>query len=201
MQFKRLGGFLTALAIVSATLLPAQAAVVTKGISGIVISADTNLLNLKVGDTLTGYVSFDSALLTGVGIEFLTLAEDPGLTIHIEIGALSFDETDEEEFPRFPKLAFLDGQLLDIDFLVDIVSDDPDSEFFIGAEDDSLRTFRFSFPNSQSVVDGDFEFVDLPEPGTLPLYGLALAGIGALGPHRRRSLRNRRMAFCSASSK
>ena len=109
MQFKSLGGFLTALAIASATLLPAQAAVITKGISGIVTSADANPLGLKVGDILTGFVSFDSALLTGVGIEFLTLEEDPGLKIHIEIGALSFDETDEEEFPRFPKIAFLDG--------------------------------------------------------------------------------------------
>ena len=195
MQFKRIGGFLTALAVVSATLLSAQAAVITKGIAGIVTSADTNPLDLKVGDILTGFVTFDSALLTGVGIEFLTLEEDPGLKIHIEIGALSFDETDEEEFPRFPKIAFLDGQLLDIDFLVDVESADPDSEFFMGAEDDSVRMFRFS------VVDGDFEFVDVPEPGTLALFGLVLAGIGALGPHRRRSLRNRRLALCSANSK
>jgi hypothetical protein len=186
MQFKSLGTFL-ALAIVSAALLPAQAAIITKGISGIVTSADANPLDLKIGDILTGSVTFDSGLLTGVGTEFLTLDRDPGLKIHLEIGALHFDETDEEEFPRFPRLAFLDGQILDIGFLVDIASVDLDSEFFIGDEDDSIRAFRFSFPHFSSIVDGDFEFVDLvavPEPETLALFGFALAGIGTFARRR-----------------
>ena len=85
---------------------PAQAAVITKGISGIVTSADANPLDLKVDDILTGFVTFDSGLLTGVGIEFLTLDRDPGLRIHIEIGTLRFDETDEEEFRAFRESHF-----------------------------------------------------------------------------------------------
>ena len=167
MLFKNISGVLASLAFAFAALQPAHAAIVSKTLSGAVDSAEAdNLFNLNVGDRLSGSVAYDSSVVTGVGFE-------------------TFDQDNQRSFSNL-SLFFADGRLLGINFIADFeipTSEPTDTidilnfalSFNLSVDGfTSFPFFQFFSPDGE-VVSGAFV---IPEPGTLALIGVGLAGLG-----------------------
>jgi hypothetical protein len=168
-------GRLAAALILTFAALPAQAAIITQNFFGVVTAAGANNdLDIETGDVLRGTVTFDAALLTG-GIVDLNPETDPALALHIELGRFGFDAEDDTDFPVFPVLGFRDSELISISYRAvfgdgDFVLFLTDGAFTISPQD-----------GSGILVEGIFDTAAVvPEPMTLAMFGLGLAGIGLI---------------------
>jgi len=164
--------------VAGVSLKPASATLVTYNFSGIVTVGPFS------GESLTGSLSFDDSIGQGV-----TAVLDPVLPdLSIQIGTLNpltFDETTAAA--RF--LFFSGGTLTDFTIggrengLLSVI---PFSDDFLLHPGGDL--FRYSTENSSVVFDSpglsSFSLAQVPEPGTLPLFGIALLGLLEL--YRRR---------------
>ena len=117
--------------------------------------------------------TYDAGLLTGIGDEIFSPTSDPGLVLVIDIGSFHFEASDDSGFPDFPEFEFSNGRLVDINFVAE------------------FEEFLFIAANGVFVITGNDDLIArvegaflIPEPGTLALFGLGLAGIGLL--QRRR---------------
>lgn len=188
MRFNIVGGFFGALALAFTALQPAHATIVSKTISGSVTSAEAdNPFKLGIGDRLRGSVTFDTDLLTGQGLETLSFDNHPALHLELHIGTFSFDEDDQRSFSPGPFFIFENGSLIAIDFITEFEIPElntPDLITFFNfliPVDLFSPNFRFAGPD---VADVSGSFI-IPEPGTLALIGVGLAGIGLM--RRRRN--------------
>jgi len=177
MRFHRLLGLLGTLAVACTTLASAHAAIITQNFFGIVTTAAAdNDFNIEAGAILRGSITFDSDLLIGDRSETLTPEIDPSLRLTVEIGGLRFDQDDDRVFPLFPRLDFVDGEFVSVDFLVDFEA----FRFLMRRSGEFLMTDG----EDQIVIEGTYSPAAVPEPGTLALFGMGLAGVGLL---RRRA--------------
>jgi hypothetical protein len=68
------------------------------------------------GNSFKGSFSYDDAKLKGTGVEELGIAE--GLTTCINYLGRTYRETDDTNYPTFPKLRFEDGKIAQLNFWI-----------------------------------------------------------------------------------
>jgi hypothetical protein len=170
-------GLFAVLSVAAAWLSPVQPAdaeLITQDFAGLVRFAEPgNPFGVDVNSPINISITFDNALLTGVGEEFIEIDSNPAFDLSISLGVLTFVASDDGLFGSgFPKLGFLDGELATIDFTVD---------FSFG-----------SFSNLTLLVFDSLEIIDnanldrvlvagqlIPEPSSLVLLAGALVALGA----------------------
>ncbi|NEP89471.1 MAG: PEP-CTERM sorting domain-containing protein [Okeania sp. SIO2C2] len=140
------------------------------------VSIDSGVLD---GETYSGFFEFDDSALTGIGEEFLSVSE------------LSFDFLDVNytETDGFPKVVFLDGDFLGLNF-------ETDAEFSFIADffDLSEAFFAYNIPG-QGAGAGDIAYnlrpdipVSTPEPtAVFSLLALGTAGCSGVLKNRKTS--------------
>jgi len=173
-------------AIIAASLAlcsTANAAVVTENFSATVLSGTFS------GTVGTGSFSYDNALITGMGSESLT--PDDGLMVSFNVFGQSFTEADDIQIfdmPPFPSLNFLDGLIVELDFIVDEFSLlNPTSIDQEGVAAFSIFSI-FQAPPTIDLADGSTtaggftgelfvtEISPVPVPAAAWLFGSALLG-------------------------
>jgi hypothetical protein len=191
MHFNGISRFLGALAIAFAAAQPAHADLITKRMFGTVTTAGTdNVFDLEIGDTLGGFATFDSALLTGRGIETLSADDHASLQFSLRIGSFTFDRDDQRSLTEGPHFIFENGQLVGIQFIAEFRLPELDTPDMIKIFDfellanSNMPQFRFSGPDVQSV-SGVF---GIPEPWSLAVFGAGLVGSGLLQRRRKGGL-------------
>jgi hypothetical protein len=188
----RLSGIVALLGTLATTVaaLPAEAALVQKGLSGVVTRAETNnIFGIGLDHRLTGRLAYDDSRLTGLGFETLRSDRDLDIELEFRIGSFAFDESDNVF--GISELSFFDGRLTQVSFAAPA----PDDLDFFRVGSGLQFSFTDGFVNEKGervfprVVDGEFELVDfvpepgpapIPEPGALVLFGAGLAGLGLL---------------------
>jgi len=142
-----------------------------------------------IGETGSGSVTFDDALLTGAGEESLT--PENGLTLNFIIFGQTFFESDDIDYTVEPSLDFRDGVIVALDFIVNEVNGDTLTDI------DLEGVFGFDMLNVTQSIDGGGEIsifgavnVDetgvVPLPGALALFAAAIAGLGGSTRRRKR---------------
>lgn len=152
---------------------PADAALFSKTYTGQVTAAEAgNPFGLAAGSVISTSVTYDSAALTGIGEEFIELDSSSAFGLDISLGLLAFHASDDGLFGSgFPKLGFLDGRLMSIDFLVDFgFGDYTDLTLLVFESLEIIDNTDFD----RVLVAGD---LGIPEPGTLILFAGAIAGL------------------------
>lgn len=175
-------GALAALAFAAlqmGTLRPAEAVPVTETFTGTIAFAEAgNPFGANIGGPVNVNVTYDDALLTGFGEEFVSIDSDAAFDLNVTLGSLVFVASQDGGFGSgFPELSFLDGQLVAIDFIVDFAFGDYADLTFSAFEGFSI-TDNENF--EQVLVSGTLGFTAVPEPGTLALIGAGLAGLGLI---------------------
>lgn len=160
----------------------ASAGLMQVDFSGSITYADPgNNLGVALNDTVTGWTIFDGLLLTGIGNESIGLGTDGngyGGSLTMHIGTITFTESDDIDYygGHFPELLFYNGALIGFDFVAEnvptvgdeLAAFDADLEFF-SLNDTQVYGNWHTFSNPYPV--------EVPEPSTLSLLGLACVGL------------------------
>ncbi|WP_119459634.1 PEP-CTERM sorting domain-containing protein [Rhodospirillaceae bacterium SYSU D60014] len=175
-------GALAALVIAAlhmATLRPAEAVPITEAFTGTITFAESgNPFGANVGGPVNVSVTYDDALLTGLGEEFVSIDSDAAFDLNVTFGSVAFVANQDSGFGSgFPELSFFDGKLVAIDFVVDFVFGDY-LDLTFSAFDSFTITDNENF--EQVLVSGTLGLTAVPEPGTLALIGAGLAGLGLI---------------------
>lgn len=182
--------FLKSLAVGLALALPLPAMAAQVGLDLEVTATGGGYLD---GQTASGAVFWDDALLTGVGYETVSRSGafgsivDPIAGLFFDVGPgpiYTFTEADDDIGPF---LTFLDGVLDRIDYLVT----DGSTVFDLSAYGVKLFTFDIRSPvfidaNNTAHVDAIVKYLaPVPLPAGLPLLAGALGLFGALRLRRK----------------
>ncbi|MEQ8662168.1 MAG: hypothetical protein RLW62_15240 [Gammaproteobacteria bacterium] len=168
--------------VLAAVIASPQAAPVSVDIFGEVTSGTF------AGAIGSGTLSFDSDLVSGIGAE--TLTPQTGLTVSLTFLGQVFTDVDDIDYPGFPELDFMDGVMVEFDYVVSEVNGTTltaiDTPGVFGFN--MLAVTQSEAPGGGLMISGDLtvdETGAVPIPAALPLCGAGLALLGALGRKRR----------------
>ncbi len=158
---------------------PARADTVSIPWIGNVISGPEAL----IGSTWSGTLSFDDSVFDSEGD--VTLSGEDGLVVTLDFRGQTFSNQDDTDFPAYPRAAFFNGELFDLNFLI-LDGDGQGQELFDGDFGGTLADIFHldTFGGVAANGDGSFTIgmnvnvVEVPEPSK---YLSMLAGLGLLG--------------------
>lgn len=158
---------------------PAEAVLITKVFTGKVTFVDpSSPLGVGVGSPIHTSVTYDDALLTGTGYEYIEVDGNPAFDVAVTFGSLSFVASDDDLFGSgYPELGFLDGRLVTVDFNVPFSFGDFQNLVFSVFDDLEILDTE---DGDRILLAGTLGLTAVPEPGTLSLIGLGLAAFGLI---------------------
>jgi len=136
-------------------------------------------------DTIgTGSFTYDDTLITGIGSEIISPAD--GLSIEFNVFGQEFTESNDVDYPGFPELAFLDGNVLSLDFfVVDTAAcfgcSNPTEIIQEGVNEFGIFDLN---PVAGGGFEGELSVNAVPVPAAVWLFGSGL--IGLIGVARRK---------------
>ena len=165
--------------------LAAPASAITSDILGTINNG------IFAGESGSGTITFDDALLTGSGLENLKPVgsgadgtEDGTLAISFTAGSVVFTEMNDVDYPDFPVFEFFDGALSFINYIVVDGENGADLLQFGVLTAVFDGNLFFNTAENRFEVGIDVEYVPaVPVPASLPLLA---AAIGLLVLRRKR---------------
>ncbi len=146
------------------------------------------------GFTASGELTFDETLLTGMGWERITVSgleadyADPTLSISFAGGPVSFDETNDIDYPDFPGFLFYEGELAFVAFAVESGTNGVDLVEPYGVIGFSFAELNLD-TDGRAAIDVIVEYVppppELPLPASAPMLLIAVGGLGLARRFRR----------------
>ncbi|WP_411827226.1 hypothetical protein [Luteolibacter sp. AS25] len=129
---------------------------------------------LVAGSSFSGAVAYDNSVVPMSGTTSITKAEDSTITLSFDFAGFTYQETDDTEYPLFPRFRFVDGNLAGIAYVAlnKSVSGEPDaiveftydtSRFYYSFDDEDPFEGTVTWPTAGVV----------PEPRTLALCAMS----------------------------
>ncbi len=156
----------------------AEGAIQNVTVNGSILTADAgNLFGLNVGDPISMQATFDDTSAISPGV----IPFDSSTTnlLSVTLGTIQLTEVNDLDFyktpPAFPRLILCDDPLLPV-LVIDLYT----SLGANGAPVDYLlmsRTKFLALDANGAAITGEWTLSNCPEPSTLVLAGMAVAGI------------------------